>query len=233
MKRIKPSYMSPKYLSILVAVLVLGCSEAEKPICTVNKLNTTGIQEGEAIVVLSINKCCRGYHEEKIGECISKALKKQNRKIEIFPSDEFRRTFFPDLNLPDDYSTEAALDNVFTNEATLQHIESFNIHYVVVSSANTAYKHYQPLGIVAYYHQRENEETYVAGDVFDIKQKRGSGRIDIAVKADWTNRVLAFGESGFAIPIPLYYGHGKTYSEACKAFGEEVVKFLMGQETNK
>jgi len=50
-KRIKLSHMSHTYLRILLAALVLGCSQAQKPICTVNKLNTTGIHEGEAIVV--------------------------------------------------------------------------------------------------------------------------------------------------------------------------------------
>jgi len=53
MKRIKLSYKSHTYLRILLAILVLGCSEAEKPICTINKLNTAEIQEGEAIVVLT------------------------------------------------------------------------------------------------------------------------------------------------------------------------------------
>jgi hypothetical protein len=53
MKRIKLSYMSNTYLRILLAVLVLGCSQAEKPIFTVNKLDTTGIQEGGTIPVLT------------------------------------------------------------------------------------------------------------------------------------------------------------------------------------
>ena len=218
--------MSPKYLSIILAVLVLGCSHAQKPVCRVNKLNTTGIQEGEAIVVLSETKTFWGYHEGKIGKCISKAFKKQNKKIEIFPSDEFRRTFFSKLNLSDDYSTKEVFENIFKNKETLQHIEWLNIHYVVLTSLKTSYYINKDLDIVVYVQAKAGQDTYVSGEVFDIKQKCESGKIATSVGAEWTNR-------GLMHHIPIWVGRGGTESEACKAFGEEVVRFLIGQDTSE
>jgi hypothetical protein len=129
--------MKPRYLSVFLAVLFLGCSHAQKPVSEVEKLNTTGIQQGDAIVVLSGAKTDGQHHEAKIRNCISRAFKRQNRKIVIFPSDEFRRTFFSDLNLPDDGSTGEAVDRILTSNETLQRIESHYIRYIVLTSFET------------------------------------------------------------------------------------------------
>jgi hypothetical protein len=217
--------MKPKYYSILLAVLVLGCSHAQKPVSKVDKLNTTGIQQGDAIVVLSETRANGKYHEEKIGECISSAFKKQNSKIEILPSDEFRRTFFSDLNLPGGYSTKEAFDSMFANKQTLQRIKPYNIHYIVLTSLETLgfNKHIVDLGI--YLESRVGQITSVNGWVFDMTQQRESGKIATRVEAEWTNRGLG--------PIPIYLGRGGTESKACQAFGEEVAKFFMEKETNE
>jgi len=217
--------MKPKYLGILLAVLVLGCSHAQKPVSKVDKLNTTGIQQGDAIVVLSKFKTDGEYHEEKISKCISRAFKKQNSKIVIFPSDESRRTFFLDLNLPDDYSTKEAADRIFTNNETLQRMESHHIRYIVLTSLETLGFNTNVVDLGIYLESRVGQITEVNGWVFDVTQHCESGKIGTTVEAEWTHRGLG--------PIPLYVGRGGTESKACKAFGEEVVKFLVEKEPGK
>ena len=78
--------MSHKYLSILTAILILGCANVEfnKPLISIHKQMPTGIQDGEAIVVLSDTKTFWGgvsefyFHEQLLGKGISNAIKKLN-----------------------------------------------------------------------------------------------------------------------------------------------------------
>jgi len=57
--------MSHKYLSILTAILILGCANVEfnKSLISIDKQMPTGIQDGEAIVVLSDAKPFGGVSE--------------------------------------------------------------------------------------------------------------------------------------------------------------------------
>jgi hypothetical protein len=77
-----------KYFIILVAIIVIGCANVEfkKPLISIDQQMPTGIQDGEAIVVLSETKSFLGYHEWKLGKCISNAFKRLNRKIEVYSS---------------------------------------------------------------------------------------------------------------------------------------------------
>jgi hypothetical protein len=192
----------------------------------------TGITDGEEIVVLTETRSFWGYDEKELGKCTSKALENLSRKIKVFPSDKFRRTFFPNHNLSDDYSAKEAFHSISTDKDILKLIESLNIHYVVLARLDTQSSVYPGTYIVVYAEGHAREDTWVFGEVFDIKQKCESGEIISHVDAEWINRVIL--PLRYVFPgIPIYIGRGATESEACRVFGEEVAKFLIGQEAKE
>jgi carboxyl-terminal processing protease len=222
--------MLHKYLFIFLAFLVIGCSHVGKTQIEINQVKRTGIKDGEAIVVLSETKTFWGYDEKKLGKCTSRAFEKLNRNIKIFPSDKFRRIYFSNHNLSDDYSTKEALRSIFTNEEILKRIESSNIHYLILARLDTQDYVYNRMDILIYAEAHAKEETRVFGEVYDIKSRTESGEIATHVDAEWVNRAIMHLPGRFIIPVHL--GYGATESEACKAFGEGVAKFLIGDETS-
>ena len=230
--------MSHKYLSILTAILILGCANVEfnKPLISIHKQMPTGIQDGEAIVVLSDTKTFWGgvsdfyFHEQRLGKGISNAIKKLNRRIEVFSSEEFRRIFFSNLDLSDDYQfTWEAFDPIFMNQEILKRIESFNIHYIVLVSVYKSYSEDRDYGWLLTRHNRR-EATMFQGRVFDISKKCRSGEIstDVAGEDIITTMYHAgsYHNTSGAFGIP-------SEREAFKIFCEEVAKFLVGKEKNE
>ena len=153
--------MLHKYLCIF---LVLGCSHVGKTQTDISKLKPTGITDGEEIVVLTETKTFWGYDEKEPGKCTSKAFENLNRKIKVFPSDKFRRIFFPNHNLSDDYSAKEAFHSISTDKAIFKRIESLNIHYVVLARFDTQSSVYPGINILVYVEGHAREDTWVFGE---------------------------------------------------------------------
>lgn len=223
--------MLRKYFCIFLVLLVFGCSHVGETQTEISRLRPTGIKSGQEIVVLSETKTFWGYDEKKLGKCTLQAFEDLNIKVKVFPPDKFRRIFFSDLNLADDYSTKQAFHIIFTNKEILKRIESSNIHYLILARRDTQNYVYDRMDILIYAEARAKEETSVYGEVYDIRQKCESGEIATHVNAQWVNRAIMHLPGVFILPI--YIGYGSTESEACKVFGEEIAKFLIEQETNE
>jgi hypothetical protein len=195
----------------------------------------TGIQDGEAIVVLSNAKTFWGgmyeyrFHEKTLGKGISNAIKKLNRRIEVFSSGEFRRIFFSNLDLSDDDQfTWEAFDPIFMNQEILNTIESFNIHYIVLVDAYKFYSEDSDYGWPLT-RTKIREATTFRGRVFDISQKCRSGEILSEVAGEDIITTQFDDHSGYrlrGVGIP-------SEREAFKVFCEEVAKFLVGKEKNE
>ena len=170
------------------------------------------------------------FHEKLLGKGISDAIKKLNKRIEVFSSEEFRRIFFSNLDLSDDYQfTWEAFDPIFMNQEILNRIESFNIHYIVLVSVYKSYYEDTDYGWPLTRHNRR-EATMFQGRVFDISQKCRSGEISTDVAGEDMITTIYNPNTGqnpsgaFGIP---------SEREAFKIFCEEVAKFLVEKEKNE
>ena len=88
------TYQNFKYASLsilfvgIITISLLGCTHSDH---SISRQIPAGILEGEKIAVLFDTEpySQSSALEKKIGKCISKAIKKLDKKVEIFPSKHF------------------------------------------------------------------------------------------------------------------------------------------------
>jgi hypothetical protein len=181
-----------------------------------------GVQKGDAIVVLSEVKSFWRSYEKEIGECISETT----NKFSIFSSDDFHKIVLSDLNVPDDYPLQKAIDQIYRDSSILERIESLNIHYIVLI---TEYKvqmqsesRFADIGFIfgiplpIYYFDEVREISFNAV-IFDVKCKFVTGKVISSVNAGWVLKTAGYWNSPKAL----------ADNRACEDFAEEIVNFII------
>jgi hypothetical protein len=196
-------------------------------------------REGNKIVVLLDTQFYSHTtpKEPSISKCISKGFKKLKKKVEIYPAEKFRNVAFRELKLPENYTTWEAIDKILINRSVLRQIESIGIRNIVLmkephTDKITSRDSFWTSGGGRYPSppvHGSTKSTYVTirikGVIFDIKRRRISGSIYSYSKGkSWYYSV-------YLIPI-LGSPSTASVSKACKKFGEEVAKFIVGEESD-
>ena len=172
--------------------------------------------------------------EKKIGKCISKAIKKLDKKVEIFPSKTFRQITFEGIQKESIKTTNEAIESILASSNMVENIEGLGVRYLILFQSTTE-KSYQPDdsgfwggggggGVVFGYHASIFNLTILYGEVYDISRRCKSGSIE----------ARASGEEGTgAVIIVPYYWPIFDESMACEEFGNGVAEFIIGEEVEE
>ena len=182
----------------------------------------TGVEKGDAIVVLSEVKSFWRSYEKEIGECISETT----NKFSIFSSDEFHKIVLTDLNVTDDYPLHKAIDQIYRDSLILERIKSLNIHYIVLITkhqiqmqSESRLASIEPIfGIpLPIYYFDEVREISFNAVIFDIKRKFVTGKVISSVNAGWVLKTAGYWNSPKAL----------ADNRACEDFAEKIVNFIV------
>jgi hypothetical protein len=185
----------------------------------------TGFQSGDSIVVLSEAKSLWHSYEKDIAKCISQATK----DLSIFSSDKFHKIVLSDLNLPENYSIQKAIDQIFKNESILKRIEPLNIHYIVLITQYQIQKQsdaefsdiiFGNAFIFPDFDFKEKRKILSKAVVFDLKRKGVSGEVISSVYAGWRESSVGYWNSP----------KGLIENRACEDFAVKIVKFISGKD---
>jgi len=225
-KSVKPNTIFICY----IILFFLGCTKAHY---SVNRQIPIEILEDDKIAVLddTVPYSRSSLTESKICNCISKAIKKLDKKIEIVPSESFRQAAFADIQKEPITKTSEAIKSMLSDSTMVKNIEGLGVRYVILYKLTTK-KHYEKdssglwaagghSGVAFGYHASIGNVTNIYGEVYDFKRRCGSGRID----------AIAEGQEGAGtVLIVPYYWPAFDESLACKEFGKGVAEFLIGQD---
>ena len=185
----------------------------------------TGFQSGDSIVVLSEAKSLWHPYEKDIAKCISEATE----DLSIFSSDKFHKIVLSDLNLPENYSIQKAIDQILKNGSILKRIEPLNIHYIVLITQYRIQKQsdaefsdiiFGNAFIFPDFDFKEKRKILFKAVVFDLKRKGVSGEVISSVYAGWRESSVGYWNSP----------NGQIEDRACEDFAVKIVKFIAGKD---
>lgn len=226
---VEPNKLLPVFILFVLiqSLLFMGCSEP-KVMYSINKVNETGIEKNDKIVILSYTAhYLKGDKiEELASECLSKSFEKYNKELNLFPSKEFRKVAFadPSKNCIDN-TTFCQLHSFFRKPNLIDKIKLLDLRYIIIIKQKTIDKDYEGFGtgmtgsIVFLAGIEKNAETLHSCTIYDLTQEnKESGGIGLT----------SSGSSGVGCltGIPLYWP-AKTESAICKAFGDKVAEFII------
>ena len=235
--KITSKYFKYSSLSILfvgiITTLFLGCTHSDHYI---SKQMPAGILENDKIAVLLDTKpySQSSELEEKIGKCISQAIKKLDKKVEIIPSKTFRQIAFEGIQKESIKTTTEAINSRIANSDMLKNIESLGVHYLILFQYwNSKFKEESDSGwwadgagggVAFGYHASIHNRTFIDGDVYDINRRCKSGSI--------TSSASGKEGAGVVVIIP-YYWPVFDETRACEEFGDGVAEFLIEEDLNE
>jgi hypothetical protein len=226
---VEPNKLLPVFILFVLiqSLLFMGCSEP-KVMYSINKVNETGIEKNDKIVILSYTAhYLKGDKiEELASECLSKSFEKYNKKLNLFPSKEFRKIAFADPNeICTDNTTFCQLHVFFRKPNLVEKVKSLAVRYIIIIEQKIIDKDYEGFatgmtGSIFFLSGLEQKvETLHSCTIYDLTQEnKESGGMGLT----------SSGGSGVGCltGIPLYWPD-KTESAICKAFGDKVAEFII------
>jgi len=228
------TYQNFKYASLsilfvgIITIILLGCTHSDH---SISRQMLSGILENDKIAVLFDTEpySQSSALEKKIGKCISKAIKKLDKKVEIFPSKTFRQIAFEGIESESIKTTNQAVNSMLTNSSMLENIEGLGVHYLILFQSTTEkFKdtdNSRFWGVGGYgggvfgYHASIHNQTHIYGEVYDISRRCRSGSIEARARGK---------EGAGAVFIIPYYWPAFDETLACEEFGNGVAEYLFG-----
>lgn len=197
----------------------------------------TGIESGERIAIIlgAGNTSAPSESDEKdIESCLAEAMRAEEPKLAIVPSEEFRRAAFPGISFQDSPRNIEALLPLLTDAEQRERMASLKLRYLVILRTFTDITTTTPLGGdyafgIGVIGRTGIKDSQVTAEILDLKEARQSGKL-IA---------HASGKTGFGalvlliVPIPTNYYYAPTEWKACDSLGRATARFIMEKGCNK
>lgn len=210
-------------LLALAAAASAGCMTAR---VEQERTGATGIEEGEAMVILA-----RSYHtgnstEEDFVDCVSDRLKGQRKELKIYDDDQFLDDFYPYFEPRTEPTSTQELPELLQSEVVSTALAQAGIRYIVWLEGETDFRDggggiscavgpgaLGCFGLTWY----EEGATYEAA-VWDLRSLRSAGRVSTDVNG--MSMIPAI-----VIPVPLV---APTQTTACKRLADQLTVFIDG-----
>ena len=186
----------------------------------------TGIESGEAMVILA-----RSYHtgnstEEDFVDCVSDRLKNKREELKVYDDDQFLDDFYPYFEPRTEPTSAQDLPDLLQSETVSKALAQAGIRYIVWLEGETDFRDggggiscavgpgaLGCFGLTWY----EEGAVYEAG-VWDLKSPRPAGRVSTDVNG--MSMIPAI-----VIPVPLV---APTQTTACKRLADQLTVFIDG-----
>lgn len=214
-------------------VLVLALASTALTACVTSRVenireNTTGIAEGEGIVIMAKSYHLGNETEAKFISCVGDSIGKGNTGLRVVPNTEFVDALFPWFEPRTAPAETKGLPVLMSRPGVAQKIKDKGIRYVVwldgdtdkVAGGGSMSCAAGPGGGGCFgFAWWQNDSNYEA-DVWDLAGLEDAGTVSADVSG--TSFIPAI-----VIPIPLI---ARTQNKACNALADQLKLFIVSDE---
>jgi hypothetical protein len=216
-------------MSNLLALLVLlsllsGCvsSRIEQ-----SRDSTTGIESGEAIVLLGRASYNDKQTEESFTECIADVLGEGDNPIRLIGQSQFRDDLYPWFEPRTAPTSADELGRLFAEPGVKDRIASVNVRYlawidgdtITVDKGGSMSCTISTFGGGCFGMSYWEEDASYEAAIWDLKTMTSTGQI--SAEANGTSYL-----AGLVIPIPILARPGNA---ACKGLANQLREFIVGE----
>lgn len=226
MMRTTPTRRGPSRQVALAALAAWSLAAAGCMTARVDQERTasTGLADGEAMVILA-----RSYHtgnatEEDFVDCVSKRLTRQRKGLSIYDDDEFLDDFYPWFEPRTEPTSASELPDLLQTRAVSTALAEAGIRYIVwlegetdVTDGGGGISCAVGPGAAGCFGLTWYEEGAIyEASVWDLKSLRSAGRVE----ADVSGMSMI---PAVIIPVPLV---APTQTTACKRLADQLTVFI-------
>ncbi|MEJ2603673.1 MAG: hypothetical protein P8172_10315 [Gammaproteobacteria bacterium] len=210
----------------VLGTLLGGCVTAR---LEQEKSATTGITDGEAVVVMAKSYHLGNETESDFTDCVGKSLGKGREGLAVMPDEQFVDALFPWLEPRTAPAEAKALQQFMQRPRVRERIRESGVRYIVWLDGDTERTGgggslscaAGPGGGGCFgFAWWETDSNYQAS-IWDLKEMKSAG----SVKADVSGTSYL---PAIVIPVPLI---ARTQSAACKNLADRLRTFIVGTET--
>jgi hypothetical protein len=217
---------------VFVVVSLFACAHTNIT-DTETRNATTGIASGEriAIVLGARNDLAPSEADENSFEsCLVDAMRAEEPKLAIIPTEEFRRSAFPGISFQDSPRSSGALLPLLTDAEHRERMSSLKLRYLVILEVST-----KSTNLHWAYSGREGREdtdlhvgkewekfSHLTAQVLDLTEARQAGELIVGASGKAAVGVGVL----IMIPVPFYFS-APTESRACASLGRATARFIM------
>jgi len=214
-----------KLLALLVLLSLLsGCvsSRIEQ-----SRDSTTGIESGEAIVLLGRASYNDKQTEESFTECIADVLGEGDNPIRLIGQSQFRDDLYPWFEPRTAPTSADELGRLFAEPGVKERIASVNVRYlawidgdtVTIDSGGSMSCTISTFGGGCFGMSYWEEDASYEAAIWDLKTMTSTGQI--SADASGTSYL-----AGLIIPVPILARPGNA---ACKGLANQLRAFIVGE----
>ena len=230
MSPVDPSRTAYKFLPRAIVVVLLATFSSACVTSRVEhiKEGTTGIEEGEAIVIMAKSYHLGNETEAKFIECVGDAISRGKDGLRVVPNQEFVDSLFPWFEPRTAPAETKGLPALMKRPGVAQSIQSQGVRYVVWLDGDTDKTAgggsmscaIGPGGGGCFgFAWWQNDSDYEA-TVWDLDLMEGAGSVSADVSG--TSFLPAI-----VVPVPLI---ARTRAKACKGLADQLKLFIVADD---
>jgi len=189
--------------------------------------SATGIETGEAIVLLGRASYNEKQTEDSFTECIADALRQGDNPIRMIQQNQFMDDLYPWFEPRTAPTSAEELGKLFTQPGVRARIDSANVRYlawidgdtVTIDSGGSMSCTISTFGGGCFGMSYWEEDASYEAAIWDLKTMTSTGQI--SADANGTSYL-----AGLVIPIPILARPGNA---ACKGLANQLREFIVGE----
>ncbi len=188
---------------------------------------TTGIAEGEAMVLLGRASYNEKQTEESFTECIADALNQGSNPIRLIPQEQFKDDLYPWFEPRTAPTSADELGRLFAQPGVKNRIDDANVRYlawidgdtITIDSGGSMSCTISSFGGGCFGMSSWEEDASYEASIWDLQSMTSTGQIS----ADATGTSYL---AGVVVPIPILARPGNA---ACKGLATQLRAFITGE----
>ena len=188
---------------------------------------TTGIAEGEAMVLLGRASYNEKQTEESFTECIADALNQGSNPIRLIPQEQFKDDLYPWFEPRTAPTSADELGRLFAQPGVKNRIDDANVRYlawidgdtITIDSGGSMSCTISSFGGGCFGMSYWEEDASYEASIWDLQSMTSTGQIS----ADATGTSYL---AGVVVPIPILARPGNA---ACKGLATQLRAFITGE----
>ena len=218
---------SPMHKLLIAPVLLTLLSGCVSSRIEQSRDSATGIEMGEAIVLLGRASYNEKQTEDSFTECIADALGQGDNPIRMIEQNQFMDDLYPWFEPRTAPTSAEELGKLFTQPGVRARIDSANVRYlawidgdtVTIDSGGSMSCTISTFGGACFGMSYWEEDASYEAAIWDLKTMTSTGQI--SADANGTSYL-----AGLVIPIPILARPGNA---ACKGLANQLREFIVGE----
>lgn len=217
--------MRTSILMALAAVVVSGCASTR---IEEARRGNTGIETGEALVILGRASYNDRQTEESFTDCVADALNKGDRQIRLIPQNDFKDSLYPWFEPRTAPSSAQDLAELFSEPGVRERIREARVRYLAWIDGDTVTTDkggsfsctISTFGGGCFGMSYWEEDASYEASIWDLENLTSAG--NISADSSGTSYL-----AGLVLPIPIMARPGNA---ACKGLANQLREFLIDDQ---